>query len=709
MKFKNRSSEGSTLVVTIIVVMVLLVLLGVGVDYSTQMSRNTQRSRKTALAMEIADGHLEYLFTSWRNIYRTTWTTVYGSNTGGTDYSLVGTNYFYTTCPSCTVTTSGAAPTPVPSMAPSGIPSPIPLPPTSNFPTEPNYTVGQYRVQAVDPMISLDNNGNALVESGNKGGGSYGPMSPTVIPPAGYGPNPAYGITGGFPYSYYYLASVDVTVPTTTGSVTAKVRRVFEKKFDLPWSYLMFYVDDLELQPTAALALDGPIHTNNSLYIGTSNVATSSRVEYGTNYVNGYSPSDTAHASTPSVPTFAKSDPSLPISDCPPLQSSAFLPFGWNLTFSPMNVNSSDGYREIIETPAASPSPDPLASVRMYNQAGLRIQVDSAGNITAQTVNYFTTPATVSSLSGGSLNTIKGFVSTGTTSSSTLSSSYVFYDNREAGFIKATNVDIYQLTKAVAASSISNWNGVVYISDTSATLYNTDGSVRNAGTAVNVTYGGTTYATTKRGIRLINGGILPSGGLTIVTDNPVYIVGDYNVNPNGSTGSSSPPSPAPTPPSDAAPTATPNPNPVVSGTQRYAAIMCDAITLLSKNWVDTNSTGNVTPSSRWAANTTVNACLLAGNLPSTSPLSSGYSGGGENFVRYLEDWGHNTNYFTFYGSMVQLFRPQQAIGAWTGSGNVYKAPILKWHYDDDLLTAGAPPGNLDVAAYLQQQRWYQVY
>src|SRR5438874_8817056 len=79
MKFNNRSSEGSTLVVTIIVVMVLLVLLGVSVEYSTQMSRNTQRSRKTALAMEIADGHLEYLFSSWRNIYRTTWTTVYGS------------------------------------------------------------------------------------------------------------------------------------------------------------------------------------------------------------------------------------------------------------------------------------------------------------------------------------------------------------------------------------------------------------------------------------------------------------------------------------------------------------------------------------------------------------------------------------------------------------------------------------------------------
>src|SRR5437588_7046624 len=110
MKLRISKRDGSTLVVTIIVVATLLVLLGVAVDYSTQISRNTQRSRKTALAMEIADGHLEYLFSNWRNIYRTTWTTVYGSNTGGTDYSLVGTNYFYTTCASCTINSSGAAP-----------------------------------------------------------------------------------------------------------------------------------------------------------------------------------------------------------------------------------------------------------------------------------------------------------------------------------------------------------------------------------------------------------------------------------------------------------------------------------------------------------------------------------------------------------------------------------------------------------------------
>src|SRR3954447_8591846 len=96
MKLQHSKSGGSTLVVTIVVVSTLLVLLAVAIDYTTQMSRNVERTRKTALAMEIADGHLENLFTSWRNIYRSSWTTSYGAYTGGTDYTVLPTNWFYT-------------------------------------------------------------------------------------------------------------------------------------------------------------------------------------------------------------------------------------------------------------------------------------------------------------------------------------------------------------------------------------------------------------------------------------------------------------------------------------------------------------------------------------------------------------------------------------------------------------------------------------
>jgi hypothetical protein len=73
----------------------------------------------------------------------------------------------------------------------------------------------------------------------------------------------------------------------------------------------------------------------------------------------------------------------------------------------------------------------------------------------------------------------------------------------------------------------------------------------------------------------------------------------------------------------------------------------------------------------------------------------------------LEDWKSNT--FCYYGSMVELFSSVQGAGKWTGTGATYKSPVTsKWYWDTNF-GAGAPPGYMQIAAYLQQQRWYQVY
>src|SRR5216110_1942777 len=127
MKIDNYTRQkGNGLVVVVSVIATVLTILGAAVSYTGHISRISQRSRRTALAVEIADGHLEYLFTNWRNIYRKTWLT-YGLNTGGTDYSVVGTNYFYTYLYNPSSGCSGcAAPTPVPFMTPSATPPQIP-------------------------------------------------------------------------------------------------------------------------------------------------------------------------------------------------------------------------------------------------------------------------------------------------------------------------------------------------------------------------------------------------------------------------------------------------------------------------------------------------------------------------------------------------------------------------------------------------------
>jgi hypothetical protein len=660
----KKFQQGNGLVVTVSVVMTVLTILGAAISYTTHLSRISARSRRTALAMEIADGHLEYLFTNWRNIYRKTWTT-YNASSGGTDYSTVGTNYFYTASYTPSNGCSGCAtPSPVPNMTPAATPPQISLPATTNFPTEANYVVKQYRIQAVDPMVDLC--GDNAVQEVSKGNNTskdtcdtsaYVPIPPGSVPPGAYGPNCLQNSTICFPYSFFYLASVDIEVPAIgigntvagvdTGYVMAKVRRVFEKKFDLPWTYAVLFMDDLEFQPSSALTITGPIQTNGSLYIGTSNFTTTDRVGYGGDYVNGFSPNDTTHNGSATAPNFPANEP--------PSQSSPLLPFGWNLA-------NGESYHQLIERPPAGgdPSSDPMSNIRYYNQADYRVLIDASNNITITDYNN-------NAISGNEYKQIHDNMTT----------NQVIWDNRENAYVRITSVNVGAVTSAL--NKLPAWNhtgtgGIIYFSDTSA------------GTSVSVTLNGTTSSTTERGIRLTNGGTLPSSGMTVVAENPVYIQGDYN------TGGP--------PPSDSGTFTDPD---KLGYTRVAAAVIGDAIDILSGAWVDTNSDKSI--SSRIATSTTVNAALVGGEVPSGGGK---YSGGGEGFVRFLEDWQKNSNTFTYYGSMVELFNSLQATGAWSSSASIFKQPGLHWYYDTNFGTTG-PPGRLQIAAYLQQQRWYQVY
>ena len=99
-----------------------------------------------------------------------------------------------------------------------------------------------------------------------------------------------------------------------------------------------------------------------------------------------------------------------------------------------------------------------------------------------------------------------------------------------------------------------------------------------------------------------------------------------------------------------------------------------------------------------ASNTTVNAAFISGNVPSANGY---YSGGVENFPRFLENWSGKT--VTYYGSMIELYKSQQAIGHW-GSANVYSAPNRAWYFDTNFIST-PPPGILASYNY-RRSRWY---
>ncbi|MDX1951921.1 MAG: hypothetical protein SFY81_07030 [Verrucomicrobiota bacterium] len=174
---------------------------------------------------------------------------------------------------------------------------------------------------------------------------------------------------------------------------------------------------------------------------------------------------------------------------------------------------------------------------------------------------------------------------------------------------------------------------------------------------------------TESGVRVANGQTLPSQGLTVATPNPLYVKGHYNA--------------------PAAHLGTTN-----TTLTKPASLVGDAITILSTAWNDANSTASL--ATRNASSTTVNAAFLAGIVPSGGGY---YSGGVENFPRFLETWSGDT--FTYNGSMVVMFYSSIATAPWGGS-NVYDPPTRHWTFDLNFLDATKlPPGTPQVLATIR--------
>jgi hypothetical protein len=163
------------------------------------------------------------------------------------------------------------------------------------------------------------------------------------------------------------------------------------------------------------------------------------------------------------------------------------------------------------------------------------------------------------------------------------------------------------------------------------------------------------------GIRLVNGETLPATGLSVATPNPLYVLGHYNVyltqRASHNTTKAMP-----------------------------AALIADAITILSGNWKDNRSRSDLT--ARQASRTTVNAGIITGIVPTRDGF---YSGGVENCVRLLEDWRDTK--LTFNGSLVVLFESLAANTPWGANDEVYDPPVRDWAWDVNFATESKiPPG-----------------
>ena len=305
--------------------------------------------------------------------------------------------------------------------------------------------------------------------------------------------------------------------------------------------------------------------------------------------------------------------------------------------------NSPDSVHAILEVPPDGESANSaVGKQRYYNKADVVILVsNSSVTVKSGLVNAF----------GTAIPAFEYDAFLITTNS--------FYDWREAKTIKTTEIDVAKFKEwSETNTSVRPLLGDL---DTSS-IYVADLRT-NASTSI------------QYGVKVKNGKILPDLGLTVATPNPLYVQGHFN-----------------------APDAVLNINSTV-GT-KPASLVGDSINVLSTAWQDANSL--LTVANRVAANTTVNAAFLAGIVPSNGTT---YSGGVENFPRFLERWTGKT--LTYNGSMVVMFHSKTATRPW-GSANVYNPPIRQWAFDLNFLDAAKlPPGTPAVRALIRGE-WTTV-
>lgn len=625
-----KKNAGSTMLLVLSVLGTLSACVIAALNYTAVVSRDVMRSNTMRSTVEVGDGVMDYAFAHWREICRQQNNLQLPTDAFNIQY---GTQQF----------------------------AAIPLPTQAHFPAITNYTastaknpangtpftVANYRIQAVDPQLTLKND-----DSGDSA------LATTTTPPP-----PSRGQSLGSA-SFFYLASADVTLPAFAGRpVSTKLRRVFEKRLESPWTYAIFYTDRLEIHPGPIFTVTGWVHTNERLYTAHNTLTFGSKVTYADDWSVGYAPGDQSRSAAQYANPQSPGQPS----NLPPARDQAKQPFGLDSTriFNTTDSNpNNDSYRELVERPSAAAA-DPVDDARYYNQADVRVLIDNANVVTIKNKNDVTVN---SSSTGNDLKLFQVF-------NGALTKNESIKDNREAATVRLATLDMEKVYKALTPTASggtaelvgAGFKGVIYISDTSGT------------------------STVKRGIRLKNGAKLPVGGLTVASDNPVYIQGDYNTGRTASANT----------PSNIANNGTGNP--VVSGyIKQPSAVLGDAVMILSNNWLDSRSTSDV--SARGASPTTVNTAIVSGIVPSglVSSGANSYSGGAENFPRFMESWGSG-NTFTYNGSMVQLFLSKQNIGKW-GSSNVYDAPKRQWAFDT-LFYTSPPPGSLIIVSY-NKERWF---
>ena len=454
-------------------------------------------------------------------------------------------------------------------------------------------------------------------------------------------------LQSGYPGLYAWFPTYRVIANATWTNSSYRITNAVQQDLTfnaIPiFQFAIFYNSLMEYTWCAAFTINGRVHANGSIYTGSvqplifnGQVTTTSSISSPGN--DGHTPGQYTDRGT--------------FSGGAATNGYILLPLGTN------NVHA------LIDQPPSNELPNSqLGSNRLYNLAhvvmlvsnsSVTVRIQNSQNGQIPGMDTTSNVLTITNLSAGYLKTNLPF----------LSITNSFRDQRESKTAYVTQIDV---------AKYSNWlstNGVIGTKFTSGTyptiLYVADNRSSNSSSAFTA-------------VRLANGATTPSNGglgFTVVTPDPLYVWGNYNQPTSSYLGTTN------------------------TTTAGACSVMSDAVTILSPNWQDSQSTltlGNGSKSA--AADDTVNAAIISGIVYSTGTNVNQFSGGVMNLPRLLEDWGNSS--LTLNTSIVNLFASTMATNQFKDPGNYYYAPQHRYFSFDLNFTSPTrqpPPGtpNLNV-------------
>lgn len=447
-----------------------------------------------------------------------------------------------------------------------------------------------------------------------------------------------------------YRIKCTATKTEAGNTVSARVQQdLLLALIPLP-QWAIFANNLLEFSTCATMEVRGRVHANSSIYVGAG---------------AGASSSSTLRFFDTVTATGALGAP-----------ANAGYTWGsdWNTSFGPpyttnrptvsLNFNITNAH-SFIEIPSSSITPASAAGKQLvYNNAQVVLLVDDTGVSVRLQV-----PDSVGNVAGADPYPI---ILTNAIAKATnfpfLNVTNRFTDQRESSkTVLTTQIDLarYGTWLATNSSIQTKFSGIyptiLFVAD------------RRTVTSSQMT-----------GVRLVNGTALPrngGAGFSVATPNPLYVMGNYNV-------------------TNSAHLATTNTASTVP-----AALMSDALTILSSSWKDADSSKD--HSSRSASSsTTINACILTGMVPSTGTSQSTFGGGIHNLPRLLEDWGSSSLWLNT--SLLYLFTSKTATNKFIYpglSGDYYVPPTRRISYDLNFNRLDRQPPGIPTALVAARVSW----